>query len=586
MEKGRNIMKLRNNKQPRMMSKKYFSMLFGGTLTMMLASIMLMADSFIAGAFIGPDAVAGVTLVTPVFSLSVFFGTLISLGVPILYSTEMGKFNKKGADQAFGFGIFMAIVMGVLLLIATSIFGDMYLLSCSPGKAVLAQARGYLFWMRFTVLVMPIQMVLDATVYGDGDETVSTLANVVDGVGNITLSIILCRVIGIRGIGFASFIFTCISTLVVLIHFAKKSNTLRWNLYFSFGMIKKVVKYSIIDASSFLFLAIFTATLNAFISGQFGAKYLILASAITLCREFQLLFDGIGEAVGPIFGVYVGEQNHSGLRRSYSLANKTAIIEGIIVTIVLVIIAPFAPDFLNVTNPDMAEWIVVAVRLTALGSTFMSLLYLLTSYYLVIEQITIGLVACAFRDVIMNLAFAVGLGMIFGIYGTFIGIALAPAVAYALLMFFVRVRYGKDDCPLLLSKVPGDESSHLFDLMTEPEQIIGLQKQVENLLVENNTDSRTIGKVKLLVEELYMLIREKNENKPVLSEFTVFIHPDEIKIITKDNGVLFDISKDDVNVTSIAAYAVSSYMDQLGENRRHLTTLSFNRSAFKIKTAS
>ena len=52
-------------------------------------------------------------------------------------------------------------------------------------------------------------------------------------------------------------------------------------------------------------------------------------------------------------------------------------------------------------------------------------------------------------------------------------------------------------------------------------------------------------------EELYMLIREKNEDKPVLSELTVFLRPDEIKIITKDDGILFDISEEDVNVTSI-----------------------------------
>lgn len=145
------------------------------------------------------------------------------------------------------------------------------------------------------------------------------------------------------------------------------------------------------------------------------------------------------------------------------------------------------------------------------------------------------------------------------------------------------MRYGKKDCPLLLSKVPGDYNSYLFHLSVEPEEIIGVQKQVEALLVENSVDRRTVGKVKLLIEELYMLIREKNGDKTVLSELTVFLHPDEIKIITKDDGVLFDISEEDVNVTSLAAFAVSAYMEKLGQNRRHLTTMSFNRSAFVIK---
>ena len=72
-------------KQPALMTKKYYSMLLGGTLTMMVASVMLMSDSVIAGAVIGSNAVAGITLVTPLYSLAAFFGSIISLGVPILY---------------------------------------------------------------------------------------------------------------------------------------------------------------------------------------------------------------------------------------------------------------------------------------------------------------------------------------------------------------------------------------------------------------------------------------------------------------------------------------------------------------------
>lgn len=571
-------------RQPTLMSKKYFSMLLGGTLTMMVATILLMSDSVIAGAVIGSDAVAAITLVTPLFSLATFFGSAISIGIPLLYSTEMGKFNNKKANQAFGFGVLMSVIVGVVLFILISLFGDFYLRSYSPPKEVLEQARGYLFWMRFTILIMPIQMLIGSMVYGDGDETISTIANVVQGLGNIALSIILCPVMGIRGVSLASFLFNVVSGLILMIHFAKKSNSIRWNIYFSFDIMKDVLRYSIIDSSSYLFLAVFTAVLNAFISSTFGSEYLILASVITLCREFQLLFDGIGQAVGPIFSVYVGEQNHSGLRSSYSLANKTAIIEGIIVTVVLVIIAPFVPQFLNVSDPLLAEWSVTCVRITALGSVFISILYLLTSYYLVIEKIGLGLVACALRDVVISILFAVVFGFLFGKVGMFIGLAVAPGVALALLLLYLRVRYGKEDCPLLLSKVPGDDKSYLFHLAVEPEQIIDLQKKAETLLVENNTDRRTIGKIKLLIEELYMFIREKNGNKPILSEFTIFIHPDEIKIITKDDGVLFDISEEDVNVTSIAAFAVSAYMEKLGENRRHLTTMSFNRSAFAIKT--
>lgn len=115
-------------------------------------------------------------------------------------------------------------------------------------------------------------------------------------------------------------------------------------------------------------------------------------------------------------------------------------------------------------------------------------------------------------------------------------------------------------------------------------QIIDLQKKVEAVLLENSVDMRTVGSVKLLIEELYVLIAEKNAGKTVLSECTVFLRDEGVQIITKDDGVLFDISEQDMSVTSLASFAVSAYMEKLGDDRRHLTTMSYNRSAFLVKS--
>ena len=572
------------NRKKTLMSKKFFTMLLSGTLTMMVVSILLMSDSVIAGTVIGSDAVAGITLVTPIYSLAAFFGAVFSLGVPIIYSTEMGKFNKQGADQAFGFGLLASMVIGILLFGLTSIFGDSYLQSMTPPSEVLAQARGYLFWMRFTMLLLPIQMLIAAVVYSDGDETLSTVANEVQGIGNIGASILLSRIMGIKGISLASFLFNVIALLILLVHFMKKSNSLHWNLFYSGALLKSVVRYSIVDSSSYLFLAALTAVLNAFVVAQFGAEYLIVVSAVTLSRELQMVFDGIGEAITPILSVYLGEESKSGIRSIYRLANKTAIVEGIVVTILMIICAPLIPSVLDITNPEIVPHVVTGIRILSLGSAFVSLLYLLTSYYLVIEKIALGLIVSALRDVLLSATLAVLLGMLLGINGMFIGLAAAPALAYMVLFIYLTRRYGREDCPLLLSELSDHVQSYLFDLYTEPEQIIGLQKKVEALLVENGIDYRTVGKVKLLIEELYMLIREKNGNKGILSECSVMLRPEGVQLITKDDGVLFDISEDDVTVTSLVSLAVSAYMEKLGQNRRHLTTMSFNRSSFLVKT--
>lgn len=505
-----------------LMSKKYITMLFGGTLTAMVVSILLMSDQIIAGITIGSDAVAGITMVTPIYSFSAFFGTMISMGVPIVYSAEMGKFNKERADKAFGLGVLTSVAIGVILFTLISLFANTYLHMSTVSDKILRQAIGYLFWMRFTILVMPVQMLFGAIVYSDGDETISNIANIVQGVGNIVCSAVLSRIIGIEGIGLASFLFNVISFLIFLLHFRSENNSLRMNLYFSFGMLKEVVYFSIINSSSFLFLSAFAGVLNFYVTTHYGSEYLILVSAITLAREFQMLFEGIGEAVKPIFGVYVGENSHEGLKATYALAYKTAAAEGIIVAIAMMFLASVVPEILNVTRPDLAGWVVIGVRMTAIGSIFISQLYLLTSYYLVIERIVLGLVACAVRDVIFSISLPFVLGGIWGIYGMFVGLVLAPVLAYASLMLYIIIRYGRADCPLLLSKVPGGDNCYLFNLTTDPKEIIDLQSRINSLLIEHDIDKKTINRVALLIEEMYILIRQMNNNSAVLAECTVF----------------------------------------------------------------
>ena len=75
-------------------------------------------------------------------------------------------------------------------------------------------------------------------------------------------------------------------------------------------------------------------------------------------------------------------------------------------------------------------------KIIALGLVHVSLLYLLTSYYLIIDRILLGFVICGFRDVIVSLPLCILLGKIFGVYGMFAGAALAPIAAYYLSLLF------------------------------------------------------------------------------------------------------------------------------------------------------
>ena len=565
------------------MKRKFNGLLISGTVTMMVVTILMMSDTLIAGATLGKAAVEGINLVTPVYSLAAFFGSIFATGVPILYNGEMGKFNKKGADKVFGLGLTMTTAIGVILFAVLMIFGDIYLDFYKTTNEVFEFSKDYFFWYKFTILILPLSMLMSEMVFADGDETLSTAAGLAQFFGNIAISLLLCKPFGTAGIGFGSFVGTILSIAVSSLHFLRKSNSLKMNFYLSGKMIFSVVKYSIVDAGTYLFIALLAAVLNKFVTAAYGENMLILVSVVMLIKELQVLFDGIGSAMTPITTIYLSENSFGGVKKMWALAKKTAIIEGIAMTVIgALLIAPLLPYVFGVTDAVTAGYVAGSMAVISVGFTFTSLIFLASSYYLLIDKIPLAFVMCALRDVIFAVPLAIAMGSAFGIYGMFAGLAIASVAAYGITMLYIRRKYGKDNYPLLIKEKEDAVLSFFYEITIEPESIIVLQAEIDGELEKNGIDKQIIGMIKLLVEDLYMLIYEKNGKKPVLGECTMIID-NGVSLITKDDGVLFNLAEEDAAAGTIGEYLISNYMRTLPV-KQHLVTMSYNRNVFKIRT--
>ena len=568
-------------KQPSMMVKKYYSMLFGGTLSIMVVSIMLMSDTLIAGIFLGENAVSGITLVTPLYSVAAFFGSIFSLGVPIIYSARIGSFNKKDADRVFQTGVLMTIITGIVLFIVISLFGKSFIQISRPSPEVLDAALEYLSFIKYTVLLLPFQALLSECVFADGDETISTISSLTQAIGNVVFSLILSRVIGVRGIALASFLFYLVSLLIDCIHLFRSNNTLRIGLSFSFDTVRDVVRYSAIDAGTYLFIGILVASLNMFVGVRFGSASLVLVSVISLGRNLQLVFDGVGAAITPILTIYLGENCSSGVGKIYHLARKSAVIEGLIVMIFIWTASPYVPTLLQISDPVTAKAAVVGLCIISAASAFVSVLYLVPSYDLLIDRIPLGVFISALRDVLIPAPLAIMLGYFFGIYGVFCGIAIAPILSVLLMRFYLSRKY-PEDFPLLLGD-KGKIPSFQYDLFLEEHRIVEVRDEIGKMLRDHGYDSKCINRISLLFEEVCMLLKEENEGTEIIAECSMLLLNDRIRMILRDTGKTFDITDSDMKVTSLHSYVVTNIATHISYTKNHLPAMSFNRNVFEIK---
>jgi len=556
-------------------------MLLGGTITAVLVSVLIMADTLIAGIMLGEAAAAAINLVLPVYSLASFFSMVISLGVPILYARYTGAFQREKADHVFGVGIFLSIITGIILFVIMSAAGTAFLTFFSPDSQIQYYAEEYLRWIKYAILIMPVQELLFDMVYADGDTLISTAGNIFTSAGNILLSVVLCGSMGMQGLSLGTFLSLFISVLIQFLHFPRKGNTLRLNIRFSLRTTITIIRISMVDSCTYLFLFLFTSVMNRYVIHAFGAEMLILVSVISLVRETQLLFDGIGEAVTPIMSIYLGEKNYPGIREIWDLAKRTTVLEGLAVSGFLFAFAPLIVSFLEIENPETLRIACWGMRIISLSLIFTCYLFLHSSYVILVNRISLGILESALRDVVLPLIFAISGGMAFGVYGMFAGIMVSQPAGCLLSYLYIRTRYGKENYPLFLAEKDKDKKNGLFEFLITPETVVKTRDQIRDMLKDNGYETATVKKTMLIFEEALIDIYERNNGRRVLAECFVEMS-EHVRMIIKDDGELYDLTDTDRNMDSFQGFLRLNLISSYAPKRVHFLALSFNRNVFDI----
>lgn len=562
--------------------KKFYSMLLGGIMSSIVVSLVLISDTTIAGILVGDKAVAGINLVAPAYSFAAFLGMIFALGAPILYSKALGSFNKEEADHVFHFGLTATLCSGILLSLLFFIGGELYISSFDVAPEILNNARSYMFWIRIDVIFLPIATFIPGMIFVDGDELMSALSDVISAVANIFLSVFLGRMFGVAGIGMASLAGTMFRLGVCSLHFLKKRNSLNIGFYFSNNLLVSNFRYSVVDASSLLFLSIFCAVMNRYLTVRFGPDMLLLASIFTFVTELAFFLDGVGGAMTPVMSIYVSTGCNAGIRKIWREAKKTAIMIGLVFALLLMLLAPFIPRILGFSDPTISGLAVKGIRMIALGVSFTSLLYLTGSYFVVTDRIPLAVAIEAFYNMLLPVTLSIILGNVFGMVGVFAALALSPVITFFGAQTIVQVKYGKEAWPLMLPKEE-DSRSFLFDFEIEPEHIMNIQAEVEEALCSEGIEIGTRMRCTLLFEEVFMEVCDRNQGKSISGECALILFKDKILLIEMDDGIIFNLGDSDQEPGSWREYVLSQIVTQWIDSSNYVKAISFNRNRFEIE---
>lgn len=554
--------------------EKFKSMLGAATFSMIVYVLILVSNTIIAGNLFDDSTISAINLLTPLISLFVGISSIISTGTVIVFAHKIGQTDVIGANKVFGQSLLFSAGLAAFTLLASNFCFDFYLHFFNVNETIRQIATDYFGYFKYVLMIYPIYFLMADMVYADGDVPLSYASFSILLLLNIILSIVLGNQMGISGISLSTLCSVTSATLVLLIHFLKKSNSLKPMIELSICDFKKVIKYSIVDASLYLFLGVQTFVLNKFVVVHFGDYNLPVLTLVISVIEFTAIFDGIGQSITPLVGIYLGETNSTGIKKTMRFATKTALVEGLVAGIILFAFASFIPSLFDIKSTELHDLSSSALRIIAPTLFCTSILFLYTSYYLVLKRVKHSLLICFFKDLLFPVTCSLFLGHFFGLNGLWAGLATAPLVTIIVSSVITKLRYRKREFPLLLK--PEKKAIYSFDLRLTPQSIMDVQEKVTQILESNKTSMKSVNLAALFIEEMYMFILEKNPKKTLLSELTLMIDK-EIKLIFRDDGIIFDITDEKTNDSSFRSYIVQNIM-QHHKQKMNITTTSYNRN--------
>ncbi len=401
---------------------------------------------------LGPDPLAALGYVTPLFMIMVGFGNGLGAGGNSLISRYIGAEDKSSANNAAIHNLILSAVVSIVITIIFLAFLKP-LLMLMGASSVIGYATDYafiIFAWTFGLLMPPI---VGGAFRAEGDIKRATVPIALAAIINMILDPIFIYTLnmGIQGAAWATALGPFISLLLMFYWiFVKKDTYLSYNrkdFHNNLSMYKDILVVGIPASLEQLVLSVLTIFVNfmlTIVSGPVAVA--VYTAGWRIINIGMLPAIGVGTAAISVAGVAFGARKYENLRIVARYAVKVALIASIIVCVILIVfsnqiavifsysessakLAPAIAGFLQI----MSLFILYVPFGASAGNVFQG-----------VGKGTISFLLTTFREFILVLIFAYLLGFTFhmgefGIYcGMLLGGGIGSLICYACIELYIN----------------------------------------------------------------------------------------------------------------------------------------------------
>lgn len=421
------------------MGNKFKTIFLSATLAMLVEYVMALTDKIIVANVLNENALAALTLVEPFTLILAFFAFILNGVTGVPFTSALGRGDKKKADKLISQSIFLALVIGAAVMLIYIIFTDQLLQPLTENKEILSYVYDYFFNIRY----LPIPMLLNAIAYAfviyRGGETYCNISAVCSIVSNIALSIVLCHLIGMKGISFGTLAGSIVGLIPMICFLFSEKGKTEFSFYLNLRELARNMIYSLGEAMRYLYMAVLQLAVNRFLVSNFDVSAIVIFTGVTnLIGLFSAMSDGIEEFLLTMTGMYRGEGNDKGCLGTMHITIKAGIIEGAVLTAGILLAAPWVSVLFGVTDGALQGGFTEAVRIYAVSAIFYEILDIYSKYYLYTDKLKNSFGLSALQNLIVPLLLSISMGMRFGLRGVWIGLSGAQILVGLFLILYAR----------------------------------------------------------------------------------------------------------------------------------------------------
>ena len=423
--------------------KLYLRFLIPSLGSAMVMSIYTLTDAIVIGKGVGADALAALSITTPLLCILMSTGILFGVGGSVSMNVYRGTGNYKKADRFFTLSFFTLAFITLILWLVYG-FGISTLLRVMGANDTLYPYA--LSYMRYINIFLPAAVFsnyIAIFVRADSDPNRAMIGVLSGGVVNIALDIIFVFPLqmGIGGAALASAIGMVIQVCIRISHFFSCKNAMHFikpkHVFSSIGQIIASGMPSFFNefANGFIVL-LFNIQILKYCGSTALSVYSVISNCVIL---FNSLFTGVGQSIQPIIATNFGADKWDRIKKVRNMAFLTIICMGILFS-ASGILSPngVCSIFMNMTE-EMKAIAGKGLRMYFIAFLPMGI-NLLTSYYLQsVLNTKKSLCISLLRNIILSGIAILVFPLLFGGNSLWLVMPVVEVIVFVVSMIFLNI---------------------------------------------------------------------------------------------------------------------------------------------------